>query len=106
MADHLSASARLLPPGLRAVGYGCTSGTAQIGAARVAQLIHAGGQGGAVTDPATALIAACRHLGLRRLTLLSPYVASVSDRLRQVLAQAGIETPSTVFGPSSCSCGR
>jgi maleate isomerase len=50
-----------------AVGYGCTS--------------------------ATALIAVCRSLGLTRLTLLSPYVEPVSERLRQTLAPAGIETP-------------
>ncbi len=46
-----------------------------------------------MTDPVTALIAACRHLGLRRLALLSPYVAAVSDQLRKVLDAKGIETP-------------
>jgi maleate isomerase len=38
----------------------------------------------------SALIAACAHLGVTRIGLISPYVASVSDQLRVVLADAGI----------------
>ncbi len=93
MEHDMTAAARLLPSGaeLRVVGYGCTSGTATIGADRVAGLIRAGAQTPEVTEPVSALIAACRHLGLRKIALVSPYVAQVSDRLRAVLAQAGIE---------------
>ncbi|PJE33778.1 Asp/Glu racemase, partial [Pseudooceanicola lipolyticus] len=50
----------------------------------------------AVTEPVSALVAACATLGLTRLAILSPYVAAVSERLRAVLAGQGIETP--VFG--------
>ena len=98
MADHLSASAGLLPRAAKfgAVGYGCTSGTAQIGAARIAGLLQAGVQTPEVSDPLTALIAACRAMDVTRLAFLSPYVVEVSQRLRDCLAQAGIETP--VFG--------
>ena len=49
-----------------------------------------------MTEPVSALIAACHALGLRRLAFLSPYVADVSERLRTVLAGQGIDTP--VFG--------
>jgi len=72
MEHDLPAAAGLLPRGLRfdAVGYGCTSGTAQIGAARIAQLVREG--------------------------VDAPYVADVSARLRDVLQEAGIATP--VFG--------
>lgn len=92
MADDLTQAASLLPEGadLCAVAYGCTSGTAQIGADKIASLIKAGKQTPVVTDPVTALIAACKHLGLRRIGLISPYVQSVSDRLRRVLTEAGI----------------
>lgn len=95
---HLTAAAALFPLSARfaAVGYGCTSGTAQIGAAEVARRIHAGTATDAVTEPVSALIAACRSLGIGRLALLSPYVAPVSARLRETLAAAGIATP--VFG--------
>ncbi|MBE9635587.1 Asp/Glu racemase [Salipiger pacificus] len=98
MELHMTASAALFPSSARlsAVGYGCTSGTAQIGAAEVAARIRKGVDTPQVTEPVSALIAACADLGLRRLALLSPYVAPVSERLRTVLADAGIDTP--VFG--------
>ncbi len=98
MADHMTAAARLFPAHakLDAVGYGCTSGTAQIGSARISELIRAGVETRAVTEPVSALIAACGALGVGRLAFLSPYVADVSDRLREVIAAYGVET--SVFG--------
>jgi maleate isomerase len=92
MANDLTQAASLLPVGanLSAVGYGCTSGTAQIGAVHIASLIQAGILTPTVTEPVSALIAACAHLGVTRIGLISPYVASVSDQLRVVLADAGI----------------
>lgn len=92
MERELTGAARLLPRGadLSVVGFGCTSGTAQIGAGRVAELIREGVATRAVTDPASALIAACGHLGVTRLALVSPYVEAVSARLRGVLEDAGI----------------
>lgn len=98
MADHLTASATLFPRGVRfdAVGYGCTSGTSQIGTSRIAELVKAGTLTDRVTEPVSALVAACAAVGAKRLAVLSPYVASVSERLREVLAEHGIETP--VFG--------
>ncbi|MEJ6398548.1 maleate cis-trans isomerase family protein [Yoonia sp. 208BN28-4] len=93
MEGRLTSAAALFPEGKRlsAVGYGCTSAVAEIGADRVGALISKGTDTAAVTDPVTALIAACRHLGLTRIGLISPYVASVSDRLRDVLDAAGIK---------------
>ncbi len=98
MAATIPAAARRLPPSARfdAVGYACTSGTSVIGADRVAALVREGVAAKAVTDPLTALRAACAALGITRLAFLSPYVEEVSDRLRAALAASGIETP--VFG--------
>ena len=98
MEDNLTASARLLPEGadLSAVGYGCTSASAAIGAARVAELIKAGVPTPHVSDPLTSLIAACRAGGIAKLGLVSPYVASVSNRLIAGLEAAGIAV--TSFG--------
>ncbi len=95
MERHLTGAAALFPQGKRfaAMGYGCTSGAAQIGPAQVAARLRAGAGAAHVTDPVTALIAACRALGLRRLGMVSPYVAPVSARLRGVLGAAGIDTP-------------
>ena len=98
MEAHLTASAALFPVGMKldVVGYGCTSGTAQIGAGRIAELTRRGKHARAVTEPVSALVAACRALGVGRLALLSPYVETVSDRLREVLGAAGVQTP--IFG--------
>ena len=95
MADSLKKTAALLPPELRykVVGYGCTSGTAVIGAKTVSKQVIAGCHTAAVTEPLTALISACREKGIRRLAVLSPYVEAVSTTLRQRLFTAGIETP-------------
>ena len=98
MSGHLKGAAALLPQAMpyAAIGYGCTSATAQIGAPQVASLIGQGAQTAHVTDPLSALIAACRALDVTSLAFLSPYTADVSGSLRAALAGAGIETP--VFG--------
>ncbi len=98
METHLPAAAGLFPQSLRfdAIGYGCTSGTAQIGADRIAELIAASTSVAMVTEPVSALIAACRHLKISRLGFLSPYVMEVSDHLREVLRKSDVQTP--VFG--------
>lgn len=98
MEHHLAAAAALFPDGTEfdVTGYGCTSGTAQIGAARVAERMREGTRCTRVTEPVSALIAACAVLEIKRIALLSPYVESVSDRLRETLDADGIETP--VFG--------
>ncbi len=92
MQSVLSAAASLLPDAAacRAVGYGCTSGTAEIGAARIAALIREGTDTDHVSEPLSALLAACRALGVRRLGMVSPYIKSVSDKLRAVLAEEGV----------------
>ncbi|MGB5559024.1 MAG: Asp/Glu racemase [Paracoccaceae bacterium] len=93
MESELQHAASLLPISaqLSAVGYGCTSGTAQIGTDLVAGAIKAGTQTPHVTEPVSAAIAACRHLGVGRLGLLSPYIESVSDKLCEALSSANIE---------------
>lgn len=98
MESYLAASAALLPRAAQfaVVGYGCTSGTAQIGAARIAELVRQGVAVGPVTEPLSALIAACGALNIRRLAVLSPYVESVSNRLFAVLKEYGIDV--VVFG--------
>ncbi|MGJ8556198.1 MAG: maleate cis-trans isomerase family protein [Sulfitobacter geojensis] len=92
MECRLTGAAALLPRGAQfaAVGYGCTSATAQIGAARVAALIKAGVATPHVTDPVTALIAACATLRITRLGIITPYVPEISDQLRVVVENAGI----------------
>ena len=78
------------------VGYACTSGASVIGAAAVAAQVRRGVKTREVTNPMSALAAACAALGISQTALLSPYVAHVSDALRAALAENGVETP--VFG--------
>jgi len=95
MEGALTGAAALFPAGHRfdVVGYGCTSGTAQIGAEVIAEKVRAGTGAREVSQPVSALIAACAALNLHRMAILSPYVASVSQQLRDVLRDAGIATP-------------
>lgn len=98
MAANLPTAASLLPAhaGLDVIGYACTSGATALGERKVTDLVTETQPGAQVTNPLTALKAACRALGIRRLGLVSPYVAAVSQSLREALAADGIET--TAFG--------
>jgi maleate isomerase len=98
MANEISGAASLLPQAAEfsVIGYGCTSGTAQIGPDSIADLVKAGAATQGVTEPVSALIAACNHLGIKHLAFLSPYISEVSECLRDVLTDAGIQSP--VFG--------
>ncbi|MEO9517600.1 MAG: Asp/Glu racemase [Paracoccaceae bacterium] len=95
---HLTQAARLFPQGLSmdAVGFACTSASAQIGNDAVTDIVRRGTETDHVTNPLFALIATCKILNIKRLALLSPYIESVSDQLRSALKNAGIATP--VFG--------
>lgn len=93
MEARLTASAALLPRGaqIAAVGYGCTSASAQIGSARVAERVQAGVDTSHVTNPAAALVAACKALGVARIGVVNPYVAPISDRLCRMVEAEGID---------------
>ena len=95
---HLTQAARLFPHGLSldAVAFACTSASSQIGNEAVADTVRCGTETAHVTNPLFALTAACKILKINRLALLSPYIESVSDQLRNALKDAGIATP--VFG--------
>ncbi len=99
MEAALPAAAGLLPAPLDVVGYACTSGTTLIGAQRVRGLVSDHVATGAVTDPLTAALARCRALGLGRIGIVSPYIASVAEPIRAAFERAGIAVPDTLsFG--------
>ncbi|MFT5067239.1 MAG: maleate isomerase [Yoonia sp.] len=104
MADTLPAAASLFaePTQFSVVGYGCTSGTAQIGADNIARLVREGCTTPQVTQPVSGLLAACEALGIKRLGFLSPYVEEVSAHLVTVLETNGVSCP--VFGSFEESC--
>ena len=101
MAQDLPHATRLLPRGapFDAVAYACTSGTTLIGADHVHALVRDNVPTRAATDPLTAALAACARLGITRLGVVSPYLASVADPLRRAFVTAGIDVPHTLsFG--------
>jgi len=93
MAAALPAAAALLPngAGYGALGYGCTSGATVIGEAEVGRLVRGAIGEAPVTNPLSAVKAACKTLGVRRLGFVTPYIREVSARLRTALEADGIE---------------
>ena len=93
MRAEIPTAARLLPPtaALDVIGYACTSGATVIGEATVAEAIRSVRPGVATSDPLTAVKAACRALGIRRLGFVTPYIAEVSAAMRRNLEDTGLE---------------
>lgn len=92
MKAEMPRAASLLPAerALDVVAYCCTSGATVIGPEQVARSVQLHHPHAVVTNPLTALIAACRHLGITKLGLVTPYVPSVSSALRDQLEDNGI----------------
>ncbi|WP_407492476.1 Asp/Glu racemase [Pseudooceanicola sp. MF1-13] len=95
MEAQLSAAAALLPPAVEfdVIGYACTSGTAQIGADRVRDLVTTGARAAHVTNPLTAALAAFEDRDLQRIGIVSPYVDAVADSLRSAVQSHGVQVP-------------
>ncbi|MBQ0749610.1 MAG: Asp/Glu racemase [Roseovarius sp.] len=91
MAPEMTRTAALLPRGLRAVAYACTSGATIIGSDEVARLIHLAHPGVPVSNPLSAVIAALHRLQVRRIAMVTPYVREVSGPMAAALGLAGIE---------------
>ncbi len=101
MEIDLPQAVSLLPPAAAfdVIGYGCTSGTTLMGAARVAELVTRYATTAAVSDPLTAAIAALRAVGAATVAIVSPYVASVVGPIQQAFESAGIDVAATIsFG--------
>jgi maleate isomerase len=100
MAVHISDPALVAQSvtDLRAVSplvmaYACTSGSFIGGLAGEAALVTAMTEAGAPAAVTTsgALVAALRHLDVRRIATVTPYVADLTVGLSSFLAEAGVE---------------
>lgn len=91
MEVDLPRTAELLPQGLDAIGYGCTSASTVIGADRVAACIRQPHEGVEVSNPISAVIAALGHLGASRIGMVTPYVPEVTAPMVALLGDSGIE---------------
>ncbi len=96
MHDRLPAAVSLLPDdcAFDVIGYGCTSGATVIGEQAVARAIQSIYPGVTVTNPLTALKAACNAMGIRRLGIVTPYEKQVTDAISNHLTASGMQISS------------
>jgi maleate isomerase len=93
MKEEIPGSASLFPSAtpLDVIAYGCTSGTTMIGIAEVEAAIHTVQPQAKVTNPVSAVLAACEKLKVRKLGFLTPYMPSVSRAMQALLETHGLE---------------
>lgn len=93
MATALPRAAGLLPQAapFDVLAYACTSASMRFGPDRVADLLRQGARARHVTNPFSAALAAFDHLGVRRIGLVSPYIASVAGPMAQAFGAAGVK---------------
>ncbi len=91
MKAHLPASVSLLPEytAFRVIAYGCTSAATVIGEQAVAEAITSVIPDCAVTNPLSAIKANLKHIGAKRIALLTPYEPAVTAALYNNLVQSG-----------------
>lgn len=98
MRPLLTDAARLIVPEvpLAAIWYSCTAATAIIGDAAVEAAISAGRPGVPVVTPPQAALAAFARLGLRRIAVLTPYLALTTRGLIAYFESKGVEVVATL----------
>ncbi len=94
MAPLLSDAAALILPDepLDVVAYSCTSASVAIGDEAVMAAIQEAKPGVPCVTPPSAAAAAFAHLGVRRISVLTPYLRSVSEPFVDYFAARGLET--------------
>ena len=90
--SRIAPAAALLLPGepLDVVAFGCTSASMVIGEERVFERIREARPGIACTTPITAAVAALKALQASRIALLTPYIRSINDFMRDYIEARGI----------------
>lgn len=92
MEDRIAPAVALIRPAERidVVAFGCTSASMVIGEEKVFTRIHEARPGVACTTPITAALAALRALGVQHAALLTPYVRSINDYMRDYIESRGV----------------
>ena len=95
MEGELTKTAALIRPGERidVLAYGCTSGSMVIGEETVFARLRAARPGVACTSPITGALAGLKALGARRIALLTPYVDSINQMMRDYIEARGVVVP-------------
>lgn len=91
MEADIAQTAALINPGetLDVVIFGCTSGTMSIGDDVVRTRILEAKPDVETTDPITAGLAGLRHLGCKRIAVLTPYADDVNDVVAEFIGGKG-----------------
>ena len=98
LPDVANAAAMLADARCEAIAFHCTANSTAGGADGEARLLAAlrAGSAGAVTTTATAIRAALDELGARRIVLVTPYSATVTDQEAGFFTGAGYDVAATV----------
>jgi len=93
MDTRIAPGVAVIRPGERldVVAFGCTSASMVLGEDRVIERIREARPNVACTTPVTAARVALNALGTRRIALLTPYLRTINESLRDYLAQRGID---------------
>lgn len=92
MRNRLPAAAALLPAGFGfdAIGYGCTSAATLIGEEEVAACIQYAHPGTPATNPISSAVTAFQALNAKRIAIVTPYSAEVTQPIVQHFADRGL----------------
>jgi maleate isomerase len=93
MGPRLAAAAEQLLPGgrLDVIAYDCTSGTVVLGFEEIERQIRAARPGIPVVTPITAAIKAIRLYGAGRISLITPYIDDINQKMAEYIEAADIE---------------
>lgn len=92
MKPRIAPAADLILPGMPVdvLAFGCTAATMQVGEAAVFKELTAARPDARPTTPITAAFAAFEALGAKKIGLLTPYSAEVTDNARRYLEDRGV----------------
>lgn len=93
MQPRLTKVAELILPGIKldSIAFACTSASVVIGNENVVSAVHSGKPETPCATPTTAVLAAMQQLGLRRVTVLAPYLKQVSEELAGFFSAQGLD---------------
>jgi maleate isomerase len=73
------------------VAFGCSSGAVAIGEKRLIETIQNIKPGARVTNPVTAASSVFSALGVKKLTIITPYITEVNKEVAQFFTQKGLD---------------
>ena len=96
MKPRISEAARLILPDIQldSIAYACTSASAAIGDENVKSVLNQGKPNTPCVTPTSGAIAGFKRLGINKVSLIAPYIKSVSEDLAQYFTSLGLEVTS------------